>query len=620
MNEFFFDLQRFADYTIIAGGSATITGTGTKTFSVTVGTNPPTNYSIDLVDNATTVIVSTDANGTIKLNVTSGSVNNIQKSPATDSFIPFVLLGGTVLMNAQAITFGEKGPTIANLHSGDSDKRVSITLTENGDFNEVNITSNNFQRVYELKIGGLSYTPPKVNNPSPFFLKINKETGRTYIEVDKYIGSVKYNDSSTYTIKYNDGTGEKAFTPKSGTVTFAIDKDGNNFAVTGLEVGDSFQLGDVVYTMTEHNFKAVSYDTGVAKALNGNALPSSTDEILLKDLNFDSGNMSEMNLIDGIDYCTYLNPGLVGLLTDNSKATQYTDAASSTTGVEIGVGALVNDNPPVVMSMPTRVSGGTVTRMLIDIAPTSSATLKVFFPFNSSNFNFLLTLSSTGTLQVDSYNGSTLLDTMTAIKLTDCGVDLSKPIRLALQTTFINNVFVKPWVSIEVGTYVYNKYLGNVSVPFSATNKSLKFVSDTSDVVKISNIIVRDEGVGQLLEQIVPLAVSATDTDMTESNGLYTATEAGQTLLQTPDISKLLTTFKRTDTVKNILVVGNPAYKKNGALNRLTCIDKTGGTVTTHNSVALGTSTIKAISDNWGVKNITLNDLTDMQFGWKAEA
>lgn len=611
MDNFFFDLQRFVDATITAGDSATISGGKdvTKTFSVT--TNGATvNYSIAL--NNAELAISTDADGTVKFNVTSGYAYDFMNT-TTNTKGYFVLLGGYMRVNGQVVTLGENGPTLSGLMPVNKEF-VDIRFSSNDDYYNAEIFSFG---INTLSIGGFSYyTTIEYINDTPFAIKIDKTTGRTY---DINISS---ENASSDTITCDDGNGAKSFALTNGTFTFAIDKDGSNLSFTGLEVGDSFQLGDVVYTRTAQAFKAVSYTTGETKFWDGVTLPNSSDEISMSDLNFDSGNFSDSNLVDGVDYCTYLNPGLVGLLVDGSTATQYTNVTPSSTGVEIGVGQLVNDNPPVVMEMPTRISEHNVTRMLIDITPpeSSSSVLKIYFPFNSSDFNFLVTLSANGSLQVETFEGDSSLDTMDAINLADYEVDLEKPIRFAFQATFTDEIFTQTWISIEVGNYVYKKQLEDVSIPFDSSYKSMKFVSDTEGVVKISNIIVRDESVGQLIEQIVPLPVSTTDTDMAANNGTYTATQSGQTLLQAPDVSGLVATFKSSATVKNVLVVGNPAYKKSGTLNRLTCIDKANDTITAHNSIALGTSSLKAISDSWGFRDTTLNDLTNMQFGWKAEA
>ena len=604
MNEFIFDLQRFADYTITAGGESVSVSGGsgdreeTKTIAVTIGTET-INYSL-LING--TANISANEVGTVKIQVTSGYIREFVGEDRT--YANYILTGGTAHNNNGGfLTLGEGGPTFDSIWSGAGDRPVSITLTPYTNYNDVLISCSFVGRsILGFSRGRLSYAPAAATSTTPATISARIQDGKTFINVD---------ENNTATIKYRN----KTFTPSNGTFILAMANDGSDSYVTGLENGDSFKLGDVTYNMGKVRFSA---NDGTTTKFWNQGIIENTTEILLSKVDVNSENFSPAAdfLIDGTDYYTLLNPGLVPLLTDGTSATQYTGANGTTTGVAIGVG-----NTPITIGVPTKLSTSNVAQILLDIAPKSSASqvLNVYFPYAASSFFFKVTLTSGGSLTVDAYNGSNRLDTTNAINLATYGVNLTKPIRLLLQTDFAESNNGKTFVSVAVGSYVYNKEL-STSVIFNGTNCSFKFASDSTDEIKISNIIIRDEQIGQIAEKIISLPARATVTDMAESNGIYTAAAVGEIILKTPNVADLVQTHDGASVVTAVLVVGNPAYKTSNGLNKLISIDKTGGVVTEHNSFKLTTNSAKAIADNWRPENATLNGLANMQFGWKAGA
>ena len=139
MNEFLFDLQRFAtNYDITAGGEAvSVTGDGTTNgISLTVKDSSDTvlgSYYLTLTSGGK-ANVSATADGIIKLQVTSGTASEFKYQSGTGkptviflsgSFTSYVFTGQNVILGS------ESGPTI-KFNSGLSSTRANISLDTNG--------------------------------------------------------------------------------------------------------------------------------------------------------------------------------------------------------------------------------------------------------------------------------------------------------------------------------------------------------------------------------------------------------------------------------------------------------------------------------------------------------
>ena len=135
----------------------------------------------------------------------------------------------------------------------------------------------------------------------------------------------------------------------------------------------------------------------------------------------------------------------------------------------------------------------------------------------------------------------------------------------------------------------------------------------------ISGIIISDEEISPR-ERLVPLPISVIETDMTAgASGIYVADDLGQTLLQSPDIFSLVENYGASSAITGVAVLGNPAYKTGSAMTTLTGITKAGSSIIEHGSCELYEDDLSAmVMDTWGLSGVTISDLQNMQFGWKA--
>lgn len=134
----------------------------------------------------------------------------------------------------------------------------------------------------------------------------------------------------------------------------------------------------------------------------------------------------------------------------------------------------------------------------------------------------------------------------------------------------------------------------------------------------LSNVIISDTEISPK-EQVIALPTATTITDMTaDENGIYFANEANQFLLQSVDVSTLIENYGASSAVTGIALVGNPAYKTATGLAALTSLSRAGTSTVEHSTCSLSDDTSAVIVDGWATENLTIADLQDMQFGWKA--
>ena len=148
-------------------------------------------------------------------------------------------------------------------------------------------------------------------------------------------------------------------------------------------------------------------------------------------------------------------------------------------------------------------------------------------------------------------------------------------------------------------------------------NKILEIAS-TARHGLISNIILSDREIDPR-EQVVMLPSMIAETTMADSgDGVYTATAAGQILLQTADTTALAAAYGEESQVTGIALVGNPAYRTAEGLCALTALEKNGETVTEYGRHILKGQPTGAIVDSRAVA-MRLTELAGRKFGWKAE-
>ena len=147
-------------------------------------------------------------------------------------------------------------------------------------------------------------------------------------------------------------------------------------------------------------------------------------------------------------------------------------------------------------------------------------------------------------------------------------------------------------------------------------SKTLEIVS-TAKHGLISNIILSDREIDPR-EQVVMLPSTIAETTMEDSgNGIYTASAAGQMLLQTADTTALAATYGEKSQVTGIALIGNPAYRTGSGLCTLTAIEKNGELITEYGKHVLTDQTSGSIVDSRAI-SLRLPELTGRKFGWKA--
>ena len=175
--------------------------------------------------------------------------------------------------------------------------------------------------------------------------------------------------------------------------------------------------------------------------------------------------------------------------------------------------------------------------------------------------------------------------------------------------------------TIEKIMFSSNQYVD--FYPFDSSHKEfiIVFPSYSSNPVWLSNLIISNEEIDPK-EKVLVLPVSSTSSTMTfdSSTGIYSASTAGEMVLQTPDVANLIQNYGATSQVKGICLVGKPAYGTGAELKSLKAIQKVGSTVTEYGSCSLSEDSGGAIYDSRSLTNLTIADLQNMQFGWKAGA
>ena len=157
----------------------------------------------------------------------------------------------------------------------------------------------------------------------------------------------------------------------------------------------------------------------------------------------------------------------------------------------------------------------------------------------------------------------------------------------------------------------------HVEFPSSSEGVTMAF-SSSKAIAPISNIILSDEPF-DMRESLVRMPVKSVTTDMTDNgDGTYTATGAGQTLLQELDVPALIEAHGATSDVTGILSVASPVCRTE-ALNQLTHIEKQDDTVTEYGSAEVGLDATGAACVVRPV-SMKLSELAGLSVGWKARS
>ena len=142
-------------------------------------------------------------------------------------------------------------------------------------------------------------------------------------------------------------------------------------------------------------------------------------------------------------------------------------------------------------------------------------------------------------------------------------------------------------------------------------------VYGTNSTGLISNLIISDTEINKR-EQVVILPIGTTETTMTGNlDGTYTASAAGQQILQSIDTSSLIADYGADSQIRGIAVIGNPAYRTAEGLSQLTALEKVNDTVTEYGAKEVASSSTAGVIDSRAV-TLSLADLASYKFGWKA--
>ena len=189
----------------------------------------------------------------------------------------------------------------------------------------------------------------------------------------------------------------------------------------------------------------------------------------------------------------------------------------------------------------------------------------------------------------------------------------------------INHIWFHFKSSTGNGNYdgEYEVYVNGVSV-LEGTNNGGYFgdcsklvIYAANAVTPIAELILSDTAVGNK-EQIAAIPLTNPVTDMVDrGDGSYMAESAGQQILQTVDVSALISAYGGASPVTGIAVAGNPAYRTAEGLTSLVSISKANGTHTEHGTKTLRTSTTAGVLHCHAV-DMTIADMAGMELGWKA--
>ena len=246
MNEFLFDLQRFAtNYDITAGGEAvSVTGDGTTNgISLTVKDSSDTvlgSYYLTLTSGGK-ANVSATADGIIKLQVTSGTASEFKYQSGTGkptviflsgSFTSYVFTGQNVILGS------ESGPTI-KFNSGLSSTRANISLDTNG---QLTLKSDEINAL-TINMGKFTYSPTVAKAAASGFTLLS------YLTLNDNKVSINiWHNSNTHTFTYDNN---ETYTVTSDYVTVTEDNQGNIY-FSGANEGAAFTVtkSGIKYTYT----------------------------------------------------------------------------------------------------------------------------------------------------------------------------------------------------------------------------------------------------------------------------------------------------------------------------------------------------------------------------------
>ncbi len=301
----------------------------------------------------------------------------------------------------------------------------------------------------------------------------------------------------------------------------------------------------------------------------------------------------------------YINPGLVSLLDGDCAATQVTGSQFSKTGA-----AFSQTNSSTGVTLPHFAEGDDFwARFDFYILADTAVNVFCHIPRNAQG-GVEIHIRRDGTI-FGYYDGSS--QQIAAGALTALGIKSDAINTVILHVAYGSSSEARLMVSLNGTAF----YMAGRAISYSANYASKARLYSNSNGVYFSNVIFSDTEISPK-EKVTMLPVRMTETNMAAgASGLYLADAAGQSLLQTPDVSTLINNFGASSAVTGIAVVGNPAYRTGTGITTLTGLSISGGSVAEHGTCNLSDDTTAAAMDGWSTENLTLSDLQNMQFGWK---
>lgn len=314
----------------------------------------------------------------------------------------------------------------------------------------------------------------------------------------------------------------------------------------------------------------------------------------------------------------YINPGSVSLLDGN--VTQDTDLVHSNTGLSYRTNSFKNG-----VHIPYFQSTTYYLKFDIYVPPSpvgSSMNCYIRFPYVSryyaNDVDVSFYIDSTIFYSLLYANGSNYFGNSGGISNTS----------LNLKANNINTIyFVLSCGANENdnNTYFYmivnnTKRICNFSTfnkfkSSSYTDLLSIWFSSLNYAYYISNIIFSDSPI-DYSEKAITVPISEVYTDMSSlSSGLYVADSVDQSLLASLDINSLLNDVSANSKVTGIMVSGEPIYTTGEG--EVSVISKSNDSVTEMNTIALSENSLQSLFFGWDT-NITLNDLSNTQLGFKA--
>ena len=191
---------------------------------------------------------------------------------------------------------------------------------------------------------------------------------------------------------------------------------------------------------------------------------------------------------------------------------------------------------------------------------------------------------------------------------------------IGLRTNHVNTF----WLYVEASDYRWTQILVVNDIEVLTEVPSIQysgstygsFTFTTNSAQPISNVIISDEEIA-LNETIVEVGNSAVETTMTEDDGAYSSTQAGDYVLQTLNTTALYNLFGSDSKVTGMVAIAAPAYTTGEDVTQIKCRTVNGATVTDYSAQNLSSDPSAMIAEYLQLSSdTTFADLNGLKVGW----